>query len=181
MFIDYYKENWFRILSNVKYALNIVENAFIKVTFFEILYDVKFRKMLQKFTIFIKQNKNVINFLKNRQQFCSEIYDVIKLTQVKITLIFDNKHQLFNLIDSIYIKLIKSKRLNYYISNASFFSFKKIDFFKIIKKMSDLIYKLKLSISMRIHNVIFVIHLKQILLNSHVKTISFLLLLIVEG
>jgi len=44
-------------------------------------------------------------------------------------------------------------------------STKKIELFKIICKVNNLVYKLKLSKSIKIYNIIFVIYLKQASLN----------------
>ena len=59
--------------------------------------------------------------------------------------------------------MIKIKKIEYYLFARSFsFNAKKIESFKIIRKIKDLTYKLKLLSHIKIHNVIFVKHLKQI-------------------
>ena len=92
---------------------------------------------------------------------------------------FNAKHKSFQLIDSIYIKLTKVEKSKYYILQVSSLFVKKIESFRILRKVNNLAYKLKFSNIMKIHNVIFIVHLKQIKLNFFVKTIfSFLSILI---
>ena len=57
--------------------------------------------------------------------------------------------------------MIKTKKIEYKLLNSSFFIIKKIKSFIITRKINDLIYELKLSKDMRMHNVILVIYLKQ--------------------
>ena len=99
--------------------------------------------------------------MKRRIQLRNKIYDVVKLAQTKIILIFDAKYRSFYLENSIYLKLIKIDDVEYYLLKISFLFIKKIDFFKIKKKISDLIYQLNFSKSIKqMHDVISIIHLK---------------------
>ena len=66
----------------------------------------------------------------------------------------------------MYIKLIKIKKSKYYIFQISFLFVKKIELFRILRKISDLTYKLKLLNIIKIHDIIFIVYLKQIKLNS---------------
>lgn len=50
-------------------------------------------------------------------------------------------------------------------------SIKKIESFKIRRKINDLVYELELSKYIKIHNVIFVIYLKQTSLNALFRNI----------
>ena len=99
-------------------------------------------------------------FIEKRTKLHKKIHDAIKFAQTKMTIDFNKKHKSFNLIESIYIKLTKIDQSNYHISQSSFLSTKKINFFKIKRKIDDLTYQLKLFKTMKIHNVIFVIYLK---------------------
>jgi len=57
--------------------------------------------------------------------------------------------------------MIKIKKIKYYLfARNSSLSAKKIESFKIIRKIKDLTYKLKLSSHIKIHNVIFIKHLE---------------------
>jgi hypothetical protein len=59
--------------------------------------------------------------------------------------------------------MIKIKKIKYYLfARNSSFKTKKIESFKIIRKIKDLTYKLKLLMYIKIHNIIFIKHLKQI-------------------
>jgi len=58
--------------------------------------------------------------------------------------------------------MIKIKEIKYYLSlRSSSLNAKKIESFKIIRKIEDLTYKLELLSHIKIHNVIFVKHLEQ--------------------
>ena len=93
---------------------------------------------------------------------------------------FDEKHKSLDLTKSIYLKLIKLKHFEYHVLQTLFLFFKKINSFRIIQKMSNLIYKLKLLKIMRIHNVISIVHLKQAISNFYNRVISFSSLLIMK-
>ncbi len=87
---------------------------------------------------------------------------MIKFAQIKITILYDAKHRELDLHDNVYIKMIKIKKIKYYLSlRSSSLSAKKIESFKIIRKIEDLTYKLELLSHIKIHNVIFVKHLEQ--------------------
>ena len=88
-----------------------------------------------------------------------------------MTIDFNKKHKLFNLIELIYIKLAKIERSNYHIFYVFSLFVKKIKSFKIKQKINDLVYQLNLFKTMKIHDVIFVIHLKQAFSNSYVKIV----------
>ena len=57
--------------------------------------------------------------------------------------------------------MIKIKEIKYELSNSSFLIIKKVKSFIITRKINSLTYELKFSKNIRMHNVIFVIHLKQ--------------------
>ena len=172
LFIEHYEKNWSFFIFEIEYALNISENAFIDATLFEVLYEIKSRKRLIALTISFKNDKNVLFFIERRTELRKKIHDAIKLAQTKMTIDFDKKHKSFNLIESIYIKLAKIERSNYHIFYASSLSAKKIKSFKIKQKVNELIYQLDLLKTMKIHNVIFVIYLKQALSNFYVRIVS---------
>ena len=75
-----------------------------------------------------------LNFLKKRKQLRNEIYDVIKLIQVKMILIFDKKHRSSRFENSVYFKLTKIENVEYHIFKTFSLSINKIEFYKIKKK-----------------------------------------------
>ena len=79
-----------------------------------------------------------------------------------MTLIYNRHHKISKLFEKIFIKMIKTEEIEYKLSNNSFFIIKKVESFIITRKINDLIYELKLLKNMRMHNIIFIIHLKQI-------------------
>ena len=91
-----------------------------------------------------------------------------------MTFIYNVKHRIFNLFKKVYLKIIRTKNVDYHFFNNLSLSIKKIEFFRIKQKVNDLIYKLKLSKYMRIHNVISIIHLKQTYFDDHEKNILIL-------
>jgi hypothetical protein len=78
-----------------------------------------------------------------------------------MTIIFDVKHKSFRFERKMFLKVTKLKKSEYYVLNQSFLSLKKLKSFKIIRKMSSLIYEFKLSNFMKNHSIISIIHLKQ--------------------
>ena len=142
----------------MKYALNIAKNVFINIISFELFYEIKFFEILKFLTLFTKSNNNVVNFLTKKTQFRNKSYNNIKLTQIKIILFFDDKYRVFNLIDFVYLKLTKIDRSKYHVFDFSFIFVKKIELFRILKRVNDLIYRFELFNFFRIHDVVFVIH-----------------------
>ena len=171
LLVDKYEKNWEELLSQVEYALNIAKNVFITIISFELLYEIKSRESLVDL-ISIKLDSIAIDFINQRQTLRNEIYDAIQLAQTRMTIIYDSKHRTSNLHDSIFLKIIKMSEIDYHILDSSSLSIKKIDSFKIKKKISDLIYQLKLFEIMRIHDVIFIVHLEQAHLDFFDRAIS---------
>ena len=160
--IDKYEENWKNILSQIEYSINCFENRSIEISSFEILYDVKSKNFLLKI---IRRNQNLfsneMNFFEIKKQIRLNVIDSIKMTQIKMSMLYDVKHRSSNLTDKIYIKIAKQNHFDYHISEFSSLTIKKLNSFRIIRKIENLAYELKLSINMKIHSIISVIHLKQ--------------------
>ena len=169
--VDKYEKNWEELLSQVEYALNIAKNVFITIISFELLYEIKSRESFVDL-ISIKLDSIAIDFINQRQTLRNEIYDAIQLAQTRMIIIYDNKHRTSNLHDSIFLKMIKMSEIDYHIFDSSFLSIKKIDSFKIKKKINDLTYQLKLFEIMRIHDVIFIVHLEQVHFDFFDRAIS---------
>ena len=161
-----------KILFHVEYSLTVFQNASIEMSSFEILYDIKLRDSL---LIIIKTNEfqKKIDFIKKKRQIRFDVIDVVKLAQVKMSILFDKKHRSFHLKEKIYFKLIKIKRIDYHVSNQFFLTVKKLESFVIKRKMNDLTYELILSSSMKIHLVISVIHFDQARKNTFERSTSF--------
>ena len=116
----------------MKYALNIFENVVIKILFFEILYNVKFRNSL---TAIIRKNifKIETNFFEKRKQIWLSTIDAVKLIQTRMTIQFDKKHKSLDMTNKIYLKMTKIKQSNYLIFKSSSLIAKKLKLF-VIKK-----------------------------------------------
>ena len=67
-------------MTQIEYVLNISINVFINITFFEILYKVKFRDFLNLITSKRKKINNINGFLKIKQEIKNNVNDVIKFT-----------------------------------------------------------------------------------------------------
>ncbi len=99
--------------------------------------------------------------------FRNKIYNAIKFAQTKIAILYNTKYCESDFYNSVYIKIIKIEEIEYYLSaENSSFSTKKIDLFKIIRKIKDLAYKLKLLLHIKIHNIISIKYLEQINYNT---------------
>ena len=67
--------------------------------------------------------------------------------------------------------MTKQNQIDYHIPRSNSLTVKKLKSFAIRKKINDLTYELDLSDNMKIHSMIFVIHLKQIKKNEFEKKI----------
>ena len=119
LLIDQYEEKWKDILSQMKYAFNGFQNVFIELSSFEVLYGTKFRNPL--FNI-IKKSKSqtTIDFLKKRRQIHLNVINVVKMTQRKMFISYDNKHRPSELTGYVYLKMTKTKQSNYHILKSNF-------------------------------------------------------------
>jgi len=86
---------------------------------------------------------------------------------------YDDNHRSSNLKDCVYIKMMKTRKVDYHLSiESTSLSTKKIESFKIRRKVDDLAYELELPKYMKIHNVIFVVHLEQASPNALLRDTS---------
>ena len=171
LLVDKYEKNWEELLSQVEYVFNIAKNVFITIISFELLYEIKSRESFVDL-ISIKLDSIVVDFINQRQILRNEIHDAIQFAQTRMIIIYNSKHRTSNLHNSIFLKMIKMSEIDYHILDSSFLSIKKIDSFKIKKKINDLTYQLKLFDIMRIHDVIFIVHLEQAHLDFFDRAIS---------
>ncbi len=158
------------MFANVELFLNTSATASSEISSFEMLYDVKFKILLLKLII-TKSNVDVQNFLKQKNQIRQNIMNSLRLSQTRMTMIFDVKHKSFRFKRKMFLKMTKSKKSEYHVFNQSSLSSKKLKSFKIVRKMNSLIYELELSNFMKNHFIIFVIHLKQVKKNSFERKI----------
>ncbi len=165
-----YEKFWNNLLANVELFLNTSANASSEISSFEMLYDVKFKISLLKL-ITAESNVDVKNFLKQRNRIRQNIMNFLRLTQARMTMIFDVKHRFFRFERKIFLKVTKSEKSEYHVLNQSSLFSKKLRSFKIVRKMNSLTYELELSDFMKNHSIIFVIHLKQAKKNSFERTI----------
>ena len=60
---------------------------------------------------------------------------------------YDIKYRISSFVEKIYLKLLKIKEIKYHISKSFSLFIKKDDFYRILKKIHFLTYKLKLSLN----------------------------------
>ena len=65
------------MFNKIKYILNMIKNIFIIIILFEIFYKIKFRIFF--FNIINIKNFVLINFIKSREIFRNDIFNIIKL------------------------------------------------------------------------------------------------------
>jgi hypothetical protein len=161
------------MLLEVEHALNTFENVSRKIFSFEILYDVRSRDSL--LSLIFKtclDDREKRKFLQRRQEIKNDVKNAIKLSQIKITMLYDNKHRSKELLDKTYIKMIKIDISDYHLSRIFSLSIKKINLFRIIRKIEDLTYELDLLSSMKIHLIISIAHLEQAIENTFSRIVS---------
>ena len=70
--------------------------------------------------------------------------------------------------------MMRTENVDYHFFNSLNLSIKKIEFFRIKRKVNDLTYELKFSKHMRIYNVISIVYLKQTHFDDHERNILIL-------
>ena len=161
LLVKEYEEKWKKTLSHVKYSLNIFENRFTRISFFEIFYEIKSKNPLLKIVRKNPFSEKKKTFMKIKRQIKFDVMNAIHLTQTKMAALWNAKHRSPNLKKKVYLKMTKQNRSNYHLPKSNFLSIKKLSSFSIKKKVKNLIYELELSTSMKIHLVVSIIHLKQ--------------------
>ena len=174
LLVKKYEKLWKNLLSDVEYAFNTAKNVFITTIFFELLYDVKLREIITLLLYIIKINAFAKKFVARREIIRNEVYKIIKFAQIKMIFIYNVKHRIFNLFEKVYLKMMRTENVDYHFFNNLNLLIKKIKFFRIKRKVNNLTYELKLSKHMRIHNVISIIHLKQIHFDDYERNILIL-------
>jgi hypothetical protein len=157
----------------VEHVLNTFENVSTKISSFEILYDVKLQDLL---LLFISKtyldDREEREFLQRRQEIRNNVKNAIKLSQIKMTILYNKKHRSTELSDKAYIKMIQIDISDYHLSRFFFLSIKKINLFRIIRKIEDLMYELDLLSLMKIHFNILIAYLEQAIENTFNKIVS---------
>ena len=147
-------------LSSIQAQLNNSLNTVIDLVSNEMIYDFKIRDAL--FSITKINTVNAQDLSTQRLKYQRKTIDAIVFATTKIKIYYDVKHTsiLFNENDYVYLRLNKnyklSKRLNSKLSQQ------RCDFFKILRLVERLAYKLNLSSTWRVHSIIFIAQLKSI-------------------
>ena len=172
-------ENWFKILSKMQRHFNNFTFVTIDKTLNETSYDfisIQLMNVLRQLVVIdlideLRQSFELTT--SSRKSFAnvsfsivirirSEIADVIAFAQMTSKYYYDRKHQSLFMKTDDYV-LIRLHH-DYNISSTKVLDSKLnqqyIDFFKILEKIDNLIYKLKLSKHWRIHSILFVVQLE---------------------
>ena len=157
--IKRYEKSWDILFIEIEFAFNIFSNASTKISSFEILYDVKSRDSL--FELIMKNSSsNANDFLQFRKKIKNNVTNALTLIQTKMFIHFDRKHRFSDFKNKIFLKLFKTEKSKYHLSRFSCLSIKKLKSFFIHCRVFSFAYKLVFSNKMKIHLIIFVIHLK---------------------
>ena len=136
--------------------MNNVVNAFIKLSFNEIVYDFRVKKF-----IFVVKFQNISkNIFQQRLKYQREIVDVIVFVNAKIKMYYDARHQsiFFRFDDRVYLRLHQKYQLSNR-SNKKIFN-QRCEFFIVKRRVDRLTYELKLSTHWRVYSMIFITQLK---------------------
>ena len=148
--------NWVTFLSILRTRLNNWFNFFINLSFNELIINFKTRNVL---TI-LKFEKLLKNWLKRKINNIIKIEIVIAWAKFKIKKIYWKHYRIIQLKinENFFFNFYK----NYTLSFISFFKLliQRVNFFKTIKKIDNLIYEFDLSFDWKIHSIISMIHLK---------------------
>ena len=148
-------ENWMFVLSYFTTSFNNFVNVNTKIISNELSYDFRVNN-----SFVLLKNLSTKNYNQFRQMKRDFIEKIIVFVNVMHKRRYDKLHFDVNLIVDSYVFI--RFFVEYIISN--FFNHKlnqqRVEFFKILKKIETLTYRLKLSSIMRIYLVIFIAQLK---------------------
>jgi len=75
---------------------------------------------------------------------------------------YNNRYSKVNLGDIAYIKLTRKLRHSYYIPFTSTLNIIKVSLYKVLKKVSKLVYQLDLLFIMKLYPIISIIYLERV-------------------
>ena len=152
--IEHFNIDYVLAFSFIQAQLNNSFNKVIDLISNEMIYDFKIKNALFNIT-----KVNIVNAQDlsiQRLKYQRITIDAIVFATTKIKIYYDVKHTsiLFNEDDYVYLRLNKnyklSKRFNSKLSQQ------RCDFFKILRRVERLTYKLNLSSTWRVHSIIFI-------------------------
>lgn len=137
---------------------------------FEILYETRPKDPLLRI---VRKDQDLfsqdVEFLKTWRQIRINAIDLVKMTQVRMIILWNYKHRPSNFVRKVYIKIAKQGQLRYHIFESSSLTIKKLRLFSLRRKIENLVYELDLLNNIKIYSVISVIHLKQAKKNKFEK------------
>lgn len=150
-----YEFIWSKILSQIKWNINMTSTMTMSINSFEILHEMKWRLMSYL------NIKVELSFLTSRQDIWDRVRDVMNMTQTCMIINFNNDHKLSNFKHLILICLIRVETKKYFISKSFKLALIKTDSFSIIRKVENLTYEVKFLKTWKVHLIISITHLKQ--------------------
>jgi hypothetical protein len=154
-----------KLLLSIQTTMNNFVNAFTELFSHEIIYEFKILKFLNLLND-VKRAKNARDdnsftiLKKERIILRKEIEEVIIFANAIMKIRYDSTRTTLNLNkeDLVYLRLHKEYNQSN-ISNEKF-SKQRLNSVKILNKIERLVYKLNISLTWKIHSVVFIVHLK---------------------
>ena len=158
---------WSKMLLKIQRHINNSVFVTIDKSFNEVVYDFTSMQTvdLWKFVIVDEISRQslideVTFFVVARARV--KVADFIVFVQIKIKRHYDEKHKSMHMRESDYafIKLHKKYDISFIAILKFKYSQQYVDFFRILKRVNRLIYRLNLSAHWKIHSILFIVQLK---------------------
>ena len=158
--IEHSNIDYVLVFSSIQTQLNNSLNTITDLISNEIIYDFKIRNAL--FSITRINIVNAQDLSTQRLKYQRETIDAIVFATTKIKIYYDVRHTsiFLNEDDYVYLRFNKDYKLLKWLNSK--LSQQRCDFFKILRRVKRLTYKLNLSSTWRVHLVIFIAQLKSI-------------------
>ena len=148
-------EKWVNVLFFLQTKNNNVVHVIIEYAFNELVYDFKVNDTLDLLADLFSENYSQLRQLKRENVEVAMIFvNVFNKTR------YDEIHKILklNIDDKMYLRLHQDYTILDLINHK--LSKQRVEFFLIIEKVDNLIFRLQLSSIMKIHSVIFIAQLK---------------------
>ena len=141
--IEYFDIDYILTLFVIQTQFNNTSNVVIELSSNEIIYKFKVRNAL--FSIIEINIVNISDLFAQRMKYQRETVDVTNFVAVKIKVYYDVRHTsiLLKKDEYVYLRLNKEYKLSRKLNSK--LSQQRCEFFKILKRVEQLVYKLKLS------------------------------------
>ncbi len=156
--------NFTKLLSSIQASMNNSVNAFIDLSFNEVLYDFKVIETLNMldFAVLIRvDDENSLTTLEQEREILrKKTEEAISFANAVMKIRYDQTKTSMHLNKDDFVYLTLHKEYTQFDLINRKFSKQRLDLVKIIEKVNNFVYKLDLSSIWKIHSVVFIIHLK---------------------